>query len=315
MLLSLSVKNFAIIEDIHIDFKEGMTVLTGETGAGKSLIIDTISLLLGQRADSDMIRYGEKKASIEGVFTYQNDNIDFLLERFGIPKAPTLTILREILDTSKNNIRLNGSSISLTMLKQIAMYLADVHIQNDTYRLFNPDSYLSMITPKQDEAYDQLFTSYTLNYAKYLEAYKTYDYIVKSQKKTQERLDYLIYERDELVGLQLRKNIDEELKSDILKLENYDKVFSGLTQSYECLENSYFSLDQIYTAASNLKKIAELDANFQQKYEKMLDCYYILDEIKSDLGQQIQSWILTRRSSMPSRSAFIPLKRQKTSIK
>lgn len=289
MLLSLSVKNFAIIEDIHIDFKEGMTVLTGETGAGKSLIIDTISLLLGQRADSDMIRYGEKKASIEGVFTYQNDNIDFLLECFGIPKAPTLTILREILDTSKNNIRLNGSSISLTMLKQIAMYLADVHIQNDTYRLFNPDSYLSMITPKQDEAYDQLFTSYTLNYAKYLEAYKTYDYIVKSQKKTQERLDYLIYERDELVGLQLRKNIDEELKSDILKLENYDKVFSGLTQSYECLENSYFSLDQIYTAASNLKKIAELDANFQQKYEKMLDCYYILDEIKSDLGQQIQS--------------------------
>lgn len=289
MLVSLNVKNFAIIEDIHIDFKQGMTVLTGETGAGKSLIIDTISLLLGQRADSDMIRYGERKASIEGVFTYQSENINLLLERFAIPKMDTLTILREIFDTSKNNIKVNGINVSLTMLKQISIHLADVHIQNDTYRLFNPENYLSMITPTQDETYDKLFAAYTLSYAAYLDAYKKYEFIRTGQKKTQERLDYLIYEKEELQALHLTKNIDEELLSDITKLENYDKVFSGLTQAYENLENSYFSLDQIYTAAMNLKKIADLDVNYQKQYEKILDCYYILDEIKTNLNQQIQN--------------------------
>ncbi|MDE7385322.1 MAG: AAA family ATPase, partial [Anaeroplasmataceae bacterium] len=105
MLKSLSVRNFAIIEDIHIDFKEGMTVLTGETGAGKSLIIDTISLLLGQRADNDMIRYGEKKATITGIFSYTNEELDELLTRFSIPKESELTIIREIQDNGKNSIK------------------------------------------------------------------------------------------------------------------------------------------------------------------------------------------------------------------
>ena len=95
MLKSLKVHNFAIIEDIFIDFKKGMTVLTGETGAGKSLIIDTISLLLGQRADTDMIRYGESKATITGVFSYMNPKIDALLERFSIPKREDITIHRD----------------------------------------------------------------------------------------------------------------------------------------------------------------------------------------------------------------------------
>ena len=125
MLKSLIVKNFAIIEDIHIDFKEGMTVLTGETGAGKSLIIDTISLLLGQRADTDMIRYGESKASITGVFSVVNPELKKLLERFGISNLDDLTIQREIYDTSKSTIKVNHTSVTLIMLKQIATLLAD----------------------------------------------------------------------------------------------------------------------------------------------------------------------------------------------
>ncbi|MDE6656808.1 MAG: AAA family ATPase, partial [Anaeroplasmataceae bacterium] len=156
MLESLSVRNFAIIEDIHIDFKEGMTVLTGETGAGKSLIIDTISLLLGQRADSDMIRYGQKKASIFGVFSYTNPLLDEVLARFNIPHDSKLTILREIQDNGKNTIKLNDIPISLTMLKQISTFLADIHVQNDTFRLLNQDSYLSMICPNQDASYDKI---------------------------------------------------------------------------------------------------------------------------------------------------------------
>ena len=235
MLKSLKVHNFAIIEDIFIDFKKGMTVLTGETGAGKSLIIDTISLLLGQRADTDMIRYGESKATITGVFSYMNPKIDALLERFSIPKREDITIHREIHENSKNLIQVNSYSVTLVMLKQISALLADVHIQNDTYRLFNPESYLEIINPKHDEAYDALLESYTLSYAKYLERYKVYEHIVKGQKESSSRLEYLEYEKEELKSLGLSKDLDVSLTSEISKLENYDKIYTNLNEAYQAL--------------------------------------------------------------------------------
>ncbi|MDE7263870.1 MAG: DNA repair protein RecN [Anaeroplasmataceae bacterium] len=288
MLKSLSVKNFAIIEDIHIEFQEGMTVLTGETGAGKSLIIDTISLLLGQRADTDMIRYGQKKATISGVFSYKNSQLDELLERFGISKRNEVVITREIQENGKNSIRINDSAVSLTMLKQISLKLADIHIQNDTFRLLNPDTYLSMISPLDDLIYDKLCTSYTLAYAKYLEGIKRYDHILKGQKESQERLEFMLFEQQELNNLHLESGIDERLSSEISKLENYDKIFTNLNEAYEKLENEYFSIDQIYESASYLKKIADLDPSYQNAYDRFLDCYYTLDEIKGNLSQQIR---------------------------
>lgn len=289
MLKSLDVHNFAIIEDIHIDFKDGLTVLTGETGAGKSLIIDTISLLLGQRADTDMIRYGEKKASILGVFSYENEKIDALLERFSIPKQQDLTIHREILDNSKNTIRINSCTVSLIMLKQIASLLADVHVQNDTYRLFNPDVYLDMICPKQDERYTSLMEDYTLNYAKYLNCFKTYEHILKGQQESSTRLEFLEFEKEELSSLGLVKNLDIELSTEIAKLENYDKIFSNLNEAYQALENEYFSIDQIYIASDHLKKIEHLDETYKASKEKLLDSYYVLEEVKEMLSTQIRS--------------------------
>ena len=250
MLKSLIVKNFAIIEDIHIDFKEGMTVLTGETGAGKSLIIDTISLLLGQRADTDMIRYGESKASITGVFSVVNPELKKLLERFGISNLDDLTIQREIYDTSKSTIKVNHTSVTLIMLKQIATLLADMHIQNDTFKLFNPETYLTMISPKNDSTYDTLLSEYVISYTKYMDAYKKYEHVLNGQKESLTQLEYLQYEKEELTNLNLEENLDVALTSEIAKLENYDKIFSSLTGAYACLEDQSSTLDQIYEAST-----------------------------------------------------------------
>ena len=139
MIEKLSVKNFVIIEDITVDFNEGMTVITGETGAGKSLIIDTINLLLGERADNDMIRDGASFASITGIFS-NSDKIDQLLDKYNILKADKLTIER-IISNTKNQIKINGCQVTLQILKSISKLVADIHIQNDTMRLFNPDTY------------------------------------------------------------------------------------------------------------------------------------------------------------------------------
>ena len=123
MLEKLIVTNFAIIEDLTVDFNDKMTVLTGETGAGKSLIIDTISLLLGARADSDMIRYEKNMASITGIFS-SNDYLNEVLNKYQIPIMDKITILREIYDSSKNVVKINNHSVNLVTLKNIAVYLA-----------------------------------------------------------------------------------------------------------------------------------------------------------------------------------------------
>lgn len=289
MLISLSVSNFAIIEDLKIVFDENMTVLTGETGAGKSLIIDTISLLLGQRADADMIRYGEDKACIIGVFSYKNKRINELLNKFGIDILNEITIERVIYSNSKNIIKINNSSVSLTILKQIAVCLADVHTQNDTYRLFNPETYMEFITPSYDVEYDDLITKYTLSLSKYLDSYNKYNHILKGQKESLERLEYLEYEQKEIGSLNLYQGIDVELENQVSRLLNFDKIYSSLSKSYELLENEYSSIDNIYESALELGKIKDLDPLYLESYEKMMDSYYILDEIKNDISKEIKN--------------------------
>ena len=150
MLKSLVVKNFAIIEDLTVNFSDGMSVLTGETGAGKSLIIDSISLLLGQRADIDMIRYNETEAKIIGVFS-KNDTLDKLLEEMGIDIKDEITIERDVTITSKNKIKINNTPVTLQMLKDFSSNLALINSQNDTFKLFNKDNYLELLDSELDK--------------------------------------------------------------------------------------------------------------------------------------------------------------------
>ena len=289
MLVSLNISNFAIIEDLKVVFDDNMTVLTGETGAGKSLIIDTISLLLGQRADGDMIRYGKDKAIIEGVFIYTNPRINELLSRFGIEILNHLKIERIIYSNSKNIIKINNSQVSLTILKQIASCLADVHTQNDTYRLFNPDTYMEFITPKDDIEYDNLISKYTVNYSKYIDAYNKYNHVLKGQKESLEKLEFLEYEQKEIGALNLYSGIDIELENQVSRLLNFDKIYSSLSKAYEALENEYNPLDQIYDSSQELSKIKDLDLTYNESYEKILDAYYILDEIKNNIAKEIKN--------------------------
>lgn len=289
MLKSLSVKNFAIIEDITVEFNNGMTVLTGETGAGKSLIIDTISLLLGARADSDMIRYGEVKATIEGVFTSLSNDVLELLDKYNISKNEELIIAREIYDNSRNTIKINNTTVSLQILKNIALYLADIHVQNDTYKLFNPDNYLDILDPKNNNKFDKLMADYSKALYKYLESIKEYEHIVKGQKIALERLEFLEYERDELKALNLYDGIDTELEDKIAKLSNYDKIFNSLNSAYSALNGDFSAIDSLYDAAKALESINEFDIKYKEFSEKLLDSYYISSEIKDDISRIINS--------------------------
>ena len=159
MLVSLSVKNFAIIDNVQIEFKPNMTVMTGETGAGKSLIIDALSLLFGARASVDLIRYGENKASIVGVFSNYSKEIIDVLNDLGIDFDidDNLIIKRELYANGKSICKVNSEIVTLNDLKSICEYVGDIHSQNDSLGLINPKNYLSFL---RNDNVDKLVIKY-----------------------------------------------------------------------------------------------------------------------------------------------------------
>lgn len=287
MIKKLEVKNFAIIEDITLEFNSGMTVLTGQTGAGKSLIIDTISLLLGARADTDMIRYEAKEARIVGVFS-NDSKLNDIFNNNNIPTLDDITVERTI-SQSKSTIKINGVSASLNLLKQIGAYLADLHIQNDTYSLFDKEKYLSLLDPVNDDKFNKLLNSYIEALYKYSTNLKDYETVLSSKNKTLERLEFLEYEHEELDKLDLKENLDKELEEEINMLENYDKISSNLSECYNLLNSDASSLDNIYDSAKLLGKISEYKEEFKEYNEKLMDSYYIIDEVRMNISKELES--------------------------
>ncbi len=283
MLQMVRVKNFAIIEDIEVNFNKNMTVLTGQTGAGKSLIIDAISLILGARADLDMIRYGETESTITAVFNELSIDAIECINNLGYNFNSEITITRVISNTGKNVIKVNNQNVTLNQLKQIGLYLGDIHVQHDTYRLINKDNYLSFLDDFKDKTFLNHYNNYQVKRIKYLDALKKYNDCLKKSKDLSNKLEFLQFQKEELEALSLEEDIDLKLEAEIEKLSNFDKIFTNLNEAYQKISDDVFNLDSLYEAAMNLGKIKEFDPEYTSNHEALLDAYYQIEEIKSYL--------------------------------
>ena len=283
MLSKIQVKNLAILEDVEVNFHHNMTVLTGQTGAGKSLIIDAIGLLLGSRADTDMIRYGEKEAVVTGVFSEVSLEVKEILTNYGINIKEELIISRKLTNTGKNTIKVNDQAITLGQLKQIGLYLGDIHVQHDTYRLINKDNYLSFLDDFKDKKFLKVYNDYQLKRISYLERLKQYQDCLKKSRDLTAKVDYLIFQKEELEALELSKDLDIELANEIEKLSNFDKIFSSLNEACEKLNSQYFELDELYEATSLLDSIESFDEDYKKNSSMLKDAYYQIEEVKSFL--------------------------------
>ena len=283
MLQMVRVKNFAIIEDIEVNFNKNMTVLTGQTGAGKSLIIDAISLILGARADLDMIRYGESESTITAVFNELSSDAIECINNLGYNFNSEITITRVISNTGKNVIKVNNQNVTLNQLKQIGLYLGDIHVQHDTYRLINKDNYLSFLDDFKDKTFLNHYNNYQIKRIKYLDALKKYNDCLKKSKDLSNKLEFLQFQKEELEALSLEEDIDLKLEAEIEKLSNFDKIFTNLNEAYQNISDDVFNLDSLYEAAMNLGKIKEFDPEYTSNHEALLDAYYQIEEIKSYL--------------------------------
>ena len=289
MLLEISIKNFAIIEEISLTFENGMTVLTGETGAGKSIIIDAMNLMLGARASLDVIRHGANKAEIEGLFSVgENAALTQILEENGIEVTEELIIRREILQNGRSIGRINGQMVNLTTLRAVGQYLVDIHGQHDQEELMKPNMHIRML----DEFGDSQFASVKKHYQDLFEHYRRLrQRVLTKQKNEQEhkaRIEMLEFQIAEIEAAALKSGEDQALNQKRDKLLNHKHIADTLTNAYVMLDDEEFSsLSNIRSAMNDLMTLEEFDADYKDMSLNVSEAYYILEEVTKQLGDVI----------------------------
>lgn len=289
MLQELKIKDFAIIDDLTIQFSEGMTVLTGETGSGKSIIIDAINLLLGDRATSEVIRYDKEKSIVEALFYYDNPRIDELLKEMGIEvDEGTLVINREIARNGRNICRINGQLVTVNQLKQLGNLLVDVHVQHDTQRLISTNNYLYLLDSFADHDFFHLLTNYQNELNEYSKLIHDYRNLINEQQANQEKQDFYQFQLNELGQANLSQNEYDELSDKQKSYDNYDKLYENLNLANQKLsENNTTS--NIYESATLLNKLGFISTKYNEMSETLFSIYYQLDDIINALNDEIQS--------------------------
>ena len=287
MLRRLAIHNLAIIENTEISFKEGFTVLTGETGAGKSLVIDSLSLLLGERASNELIRAGEDSASIEGEFIEESPALNAYLYSLGVPENNGRILVVRVLSKTKPSIKVNGVSITLAELVELGRLLADIHSQFDFAKILNPENYLSLL----DSYSFDLIASYKKEYVLALEEFKAkrkeYEELEAKKKKIDEDRDFYLYQYQELKGMNLKPGEEEEIASELSLLRNYGKIASLIEEAKEKIDGDM--LDQLYELSESLNKLSSYQPQYQGDAEAIDNAYIGLKDSLLGLRRKLGS--------------------------
>ena len=290
MLLELTIKNFAIIPFLHIDFHQGMTALTGETGAGKSIIIDAMGLLAGGRSSSDYIRHGEEKCLLEGVFEWPTQPEFFaLMEELGIDQSESFLIVqRDMSRSGKNICRLNGRAIPLVQLRRVGTYLVDIQGQNEHQELLQPEKHLSLMDHFGSKAFKQQLKVYQEHYSDYQKLLKKAREIKQNEQSYVQRIDMLRFQQEEIEQAELEPGEEELLLEERAKLVNFQKIVDALGKTHEILSADTHSLtDGVGLALSEIQEIEGLDESYLKISENLQSAYYLLQDVASETLRQL----------------------------
>ena len=283
MLHKLSISNYALIASLSVDFDNGFTAITGETGAGKSILLGALGFVLGNRADSNILFDETKKCVVEAVFTFNNDRLKYFFEENDIDYEDECIIRRELNPQKKSRAFVNDTPVFLQVLKELGSHLVDIHSQHDSLLLCNPDFQLALL---DDAANNQeLLSEYKKAYKEYTSAKNELDALRKKALNNIDENDYLKFQLDELLKSELQDNEYEELAQRIEILENQEEISRLLIESTTILENSDASLlDGINSLIYNVDKLKKYISELSSMSERLNSVKIELKDICSDLN-------------------------------
>ncbi|TDM15509.1 DNA repair protein RecN [Macrococcus bovicus] len=291
MLQTLSIRQFAIIDELSIEIKDGLTVLSGETGAGKSIIIDAISMLIGARASQNLVRHGENKAVIEGVFDIDdNPNVRQLLEEKDIDQDDFMIVKREIMKTGKSICKINSQTVTLSELKQVMQELLDIHGQHETQHLLKSKYHIRLLDEFSGGRYQAILDEYTDAFKIYQEKKEELRKLEQKDESLLQRLDLIKFQHNELTQAKLVAGEVNQLKDDINRLRNFEKLNHELTKTVNYLSDENNIIDKLFDFNESLKEIDEiLKGGYASLLEETNSVYYLLEDAKHRLYDELTS--------------------------
>lgn len=290
MLSELSIKNFAIIEALTISFEKGLTVLTGETGAGKSIIIDAVNQLVGSRGSAEFVRHGEDKAEIEGLFQLDNDNhpcYEKALD-FGIEIEDGMVVLRrDISRSGKSVCRINGKLVTISTLREFGSSLIDIHGQHEHQELMDGTKHLSLLDQFGGAEIISALSEYESIYRKYEQTVSRLKHLSENEQQTAHRLDLIRFQHEEIQNAQLKLNEDDELFEERRKLNNFERIFESVQSGYNALTGEQQGLDWISLVMGHLEDAAAIDPAYKELSESVSSSFYALEDAAHSLRNEL----------------------------
>ncbi len=292
MLRELNIKDFAIIHDLRVQFDESLNILTGETGAGKSIVIGALGLLLGERADMDFIRTGQETASVEGLFDCGNyRDIFSFLEQAGIELNEDQLLLKRVVSRSgRNKIYVNGSLSTLAVLKEIGNRLVDIHGQHQHQLLLHPENHIEVY-----DSFNKLSAirdKYKELYVKLLKCQTELNALHKNERENLQKKDLFEFQMKEIDDASLTEAEEDDLKKERVILQNAEKLFQISNQSYEALYSSDNSvIEQLNRVLEELSSVAGYDESIKKIQEEVKPSLFLLEESSNalrDYSRQIE---------------------------
>ncbi len=291
MILGLTLKNFTIIEDLSVGLSSGLNIITGETGAGKSVIVDAINIILGDKASPDNIKSGKEEAHIEALFDISSDEvIQERLKSSGFDiSSGELLIKRVIYPNARSRVFINGSLSTLTLLSTLTQGLVDIFNQHEHQSLLKEENHLKILDNFGETANE--VSRLREQYQNYLEAKKELDDLIQSQKDRFEKEDYLKYQLSEIDGAELQLGEDEKLEAEKLKLINTERLNSTTQGAYDILYESESSIlgslqrvsDDLLNSAKIDSTLAEIGQSIEKGRLQIQDAAFSLRDYNSEL--------------------------------
>ncbi|WP_243145313.1 AAA family ATPase, partial [Clostridium neonatale] len=284
MLIQLNIKNFALIEEMTIDFSEGFNILSGETGAGKSIMIDAIDFVLGGKFSKSLIRTGKERTYVEALFTIENDSIKKILEELDIEYDDIVIVSRESHQNGKNLIKINGKSFITSQLRKLGCKLLDIHGQHQNADLLQRATHIVQLDDFIGESIYDIIKKFTFEKEKLLEVQDKIKRIEGNEDR-EKLLDYLKFQIEDIEKAKLKENEEEDLKEEYNILANAEKINNALLSAHNLLNNN-----EEFTVINSLSKVLHELSSIENHFEKIKSnkesiegAFYTLEECSREI--------------------------------